>query len=273
MSGPLGLWIDGVAATHVPADDRGLQYGDGLFETLLIRNGATRFVEAHIARLLSGCARLAIDPGLATLRASLSRAVADAPALAILKIVVTRGSTARRGYAPPVVHAARRIMSLWPTADTRELGAGVTLGLARTRASTNPSLAGLKHLNRLDNVLAAAEISGDDFDAVMFDAAGNVVSGTACNVFMARGGEIFTPALDTAGVAGVMRGIVLREAAVLGLTVQARVLTLADLAAADEMFVTNARIGVVPVLRVGEHSFQMSDLAQKLRAHIEKLDA
>jgi 4-amino-4-deoxychorismate lyase len=273
MSGPLGLWTDGVAATHVPADDRGLQYGDGLFETLLIRNGAPRFLEAHIARLASGCGRLGIDPGLATLRACLSRAVASAPALAILKVVVTRGSAARRGYAPPVVHSPRRIVSLWPAADTGALGAGVTLGIARTCASTNPSLAGLKHLNRLDNVLAAAEIAGDDFDAVMFDAAGTVVSGTACNVFVARAGRIFTPPLDTAGVAGVMRGIVLREATALDLTVEARVLTSADLAAADEMFVTNARIGVVPVLRVGEHSFRMSDLAQKLRAHIEKLDA
>src|SRR5207253_8243215 len=103
--------------------------------------------------------------------------------------------------------------------------------VARTRAATNPALAGLKHLNRLDNVLAAAEIAANDFDVLMLDVAGGVVSGSACNVFLARDGRLTTPRLESAGVAGVLRGIVMREAPQLGIVVEERALTLDDLAA------------------------------------------
>jgi 4-amino-4-deoxychorismate lyase len=268
----LGAWIDGVTGTHVPVDDRGLQYGDGLFETILVRNGIARFIDAHLARLARGCARLGIPYDDDGLRGDAARALEAAPALAILKLVVTRGSAARRGYAPQP-GTARRIATLSATADTGSMTAGVTLGIARTRAATNPTLAGLKHLNRLDNVLAAAEIAGGDHDVLMLDVADRIVSGASCNVFVTRDGRLATPKLDSAGVAGVLRGIVQREAPKLGLVVQERALTLADLAAADEVLVTNARIGVVPVSRVGEHAFRSFELALRLRGHIEGLDA
>jgi 4-amino-4-deoxychorismate lyase len=268
----IGTWIDGVAGTAVPSDDRGLQYGDGLFETILVRDGTPRFLAAHLARLARGCARLGIPYADEALRADVSSAVALAPPRAILKLLVTRGSAPRRGYAP-LPGAPRRIAALWATPEPDDLGDGVTLGVARTRATTNPALAGLKHLNRLDNVLAAAEIAADDFDVLMLDVADRLVSGTCCNLFIARDGRLATPKLDSAGVAGVMRGIVLREAPKAGIVVQERALTLADLAAADEAFVTNARVGVVPVRRVGEHGFRTFELALRLRGHIEALDA
>jgi 4-amino-4-deoxychorismate lyase len=268
----LGTWVDGVAGAAVPADDRGLQYGDGLFETLLVRDGTPRFLAAHLARLTRGCVRLGIPCDEAALRADIARAVVLAPPLAVLKLLVTRGSAPRRGYAP---HPAtpRRIVSLWPAQPAGDLAAGVVFGVAQTRAATNPALAGLKHLNRLDNVLAAAEIGETQFDVLMLDVADRIVSGTSCNVFVARDGRLATPKLESAGVAGVVRGIVLREAPKSGIVVQERALTLADLAAADEVFATNARVGVVPVRRVGEHSFGTFELALRLRGHIEALDA
>jgi 4-amino-4-deoxychorismate lyase len=268
----LGTWIDGIADSAVPADDRGLQYGDGQFETILVRRGTPRFLGAHLARLARGCTRLGIPCEEAALRADVARALASAPPLAILKIIVTRGSAVRRGYAPHSA-SARRIVSLWPTPETGALAGGVTLGMARTRAATNPALAGLKHLNRLDNVLAAAEIAANDFDVLMLDVAGSVVSGSACNVFLARDGRLTTPRLESAGVAGVLRGIVMREAPQLGIVVEERALTLDDLAAAREIFISNARVGVVPVRRVGEHGFGTFELATRLRGHIEALDA
>jgi 4-amino-4-deoxychorismate lyase len=267
----LGTWIDGVAGTAVPVDDRALQYGDGLFETILVRDGKARFLAAHLARLARGCARLGIPYDDAALRADVVRALLLAPPLAVLKVLVTRGSAPRRGYAPSAAQP-RRIVTLWP-ATASDNGAGVSLGIAQTRAATNPALAGLKHLNRLDNVLAAAEVADGDLDVLMLDVADQLVSGSSCNLFIARDGRLATPKLDSAGVAGVVRGIVLREAPKSGIVVQERALTLADLAAADEAFVTNARIGVVPVRRVGEHSFRTFALALKLRGHIEALDA
>jgi 4-amino-4-deoxychorismate lyase len=268
----LGTWIDGVAGASVPVDDRALQYGDGLFETILVRAGKPRFLAAHLARLARGCARLGIPHDDDALRADVARAVALAPPLAILKLLVSRGSALRRGYAP-VPTQPRRIATLWPASPPGDLEGGVSLGIAQTRAATNPALAGLKHLNRLDNVLASAEIADGDFDVLMLDVADRLVSGSSCNLFIARDGRLATPKLDSAGVAGVVRGIVLREAPKWGIVVQERALTLADLAAAHEVFVTNARAGVVPIRRVGEHSFHTFELALRLRGHIEALDA
>lgn len=274
MNAALGTWIDGVASAHVPADDRGLQYGDGLFETILLRRGTARFLDAHLERLTLGLARLGITLNDAdSLRADVARAVALAPPLAVLKIIVTRGSSPKRGYAPVDGSPARRIVSLWPATSTDALVSGVALGIAHARAATSSALAGMKTLNRLENVLAAAEIAEGEFDVIMVDAAHRVISGSSCNLFTISGGRLVTPRVDTAGVAGVMRGIVLREAARLGIASELRDLTLEDVTGADEVFVTNARIGVVPVTRVGEHPVRMTDLAPKLRAHIEALDA
>lgn len=280
MSQPLGSWIDGVPAASLPADDRGLHYGDGVFETVLIRAGRARFLDAHLSRLTLGCSRLAIAPiPLNALRAEIDAAVAMAlemaSPLAILKIIVTRGSARRRGYAPQGDELPRRIVSLWPApARDAALDEGVDLRVASIRLGENPALAGIKHLNRLENVLAAAEPgAGEVFDSLLLDASGNLVSGAMSNVFIVRAGRVITPLIQRCGVAGVMRGIVLRECAALGIATAEARLTLDDLFAAAEAFVTNARVGVVPVRRVGEHSFDMNTLARRLAAHIEPLDA
>ena len=113
MSEALGIWVDGIEGTAVPADDRGLQYGDGLFETILVRNQVPRFLELHLARLERGLAQLAIPLDGSSLRIDIARALGRAPSLAVLKLIVTRGSAERRGYAPTVGARARRIVSLW----------------------------------------------------------------------------------------------------------------------------------------------------------------
>jgi len=276
MSEALGTWIDGVAASSVPADDRGLQYGDGVFETILLRDGKPRFLEAHLERLQRGLCRLDIPfPAAGELQAEIARAAVQAPPRAILKVVVTRGSTRRRGYAPAGFVQARRIVSLWETAPLDFApDKGVELRIARLRLPELSALAGIKHLNRLENVLAAAEdAAASCFDALMLDTASHVISGTACNVFIVKSGALLTPPVDRVGIAGVMRSIVLREAPRLGIAAEQRSLTLADLHGADGMFITNARIGVVPVRRVGEHVIPMSPVVARLAAHIETLDA
>jgi 4-amino-4-deoxychorismate lyase len=275
MTAAIGSWIDGVPGASLPADDRGLQYGDGLFETVLVRERRARFLDAHLARLSRGCTRLAISTGsLPLLRAEIEAALAMAPPLAILKIIVTRGG-ARRGYAPQGDETTRRIVSLWPApARAASIDVGVDLRVATIRLGENPALAGIKHLNRLENVLAAAETSSAGaFESLLLDTSGNLVSGAMSNVFIVQAGRVSTPLIDRCGVAGVMRGIVLRECAALGIATVERRLTTDDLLSADEVFITNARIGVVPVRRVGEHLFGMNNLARRLAAHIEPLDA
>ena len=275
MSEVIGCWVDGESGSTLPADDRGLQYGDGLFETILVRNKRARFLELHLARLAAGCERLGIGfDSMDTLRAEIARAVAQAPSLAILKIIVTRGSARRRGYAAPGAHAPRRIVSLFTTPTAQAARTGAELRVAALHLAAQPALAGIKHLNRLENVLAANEPGhAQCFDSLLLDEDGQVVGGTMTNVFAVRETQLLTPAVDRCGVAGVLRAVVLREAAALGLTVTQGRVPLAELLSADEAFITNARIGVVPVSRVGEHVFRMNGVAQRLAAHIEALDA
>ncbi len=276
MSAAIGTWIDGIRTDTFPADDRGLHYGDGLFETIGVRAGKARFLESHLARLLSGCERLRIRfTSIQDLRAEISAAVDQGPPRAVLKVIVTRGSAVRRGYAPQGAESARRLLSIWPDAGLPEsMAGGVSLHIAGLRLADNPALAGIKHLSRIENVLAAREAAdAGAFDALLRDAEGNVISGAMSNVFAVRGGQVLTPAVDHCGIAGVMRGVVLRECATLGILAGEGRITLDQFLAADEVFITNARIGVVPVLRVGEHSCRMNTITQRLGAHIDTLDA
>ena len=275
MSAALGTWIDGVRTDAFPADDRGLHYGDGLFETIGIRAGVARFLDAHLARLASGCSRLAIRfDSMAAVRAEIAAAIATAPSRAVLKVIVTRGSAVRRGYAPHGGESARRLLSLWPDAGVPSFEEGVRLEVATQRLADNPALAGIKHLSRIENVMAAAGAAANGaFDALLLDASGNAISGAMSNLFVVRGGRALTPAVDRCGVAGVMRAVVLRECAALGIPAGVGQVPLEQVHAADEVFITNARLGVVPVQRVGEHSFHMTALARRLRTHVETLDA
>jgi 4-amino-4-deoxychorismate lyase len=276
VNAPLQCWVDGAASTSVPIDDRGLAYGDGLFETLLLRRGVARFLELHLERLALGCERLGIRfDAMAALRREISHALDAAPSLAILKIMVTRGSATRRGYASDAAQCPRRLMALWAaeplSAQTRE---GVDLEFSSLVLGEQPALAGIKHLNRLEQVLAAsAPRAPGVFDVLLGNAAGDVVCGSMTNVFAVTAGRLVTPRVDRAGVAGVLRAVVRRECAALGLVCEERPLSAGQLLASDEAFVTNARIGVVPVRRVGEHRFTMNRVAQVIQAHVEALDA
>ncbi len=275
MSQTLGTWVDGTAATTVPADDRGLQYGDGLSETILLRGARPRFFAAHLARLARGCSRLGIDfTAWEALRAEVAHIASQAPPLAILKIIVTRGSGPRRGYAPHGTIEPRRVLMLFESPAMPAVAAGVSLRVASLRLAENPALAGVKHLNRLENVLAASEPGhADHFESLLLDARDQVVCGTMSNVFAVRGGSLITPRVDRCGVEGVLRSIVLREAPRLGVPAEQGSLTLDELLAADEVFITNVRIGVVRARSVGEHHFPMKNIVPRLAAHIEALDA
>ena len=277
MSELLGSWIDGVAGGSVPIDDRGLQYGDGIFETILLRSGKPRFLEAHRERMRRGLVKLGIQ-FLASeeLLGEIGRAADMAPPLAILKIIITRGSTKRRGYAPAGFVQARRIVSLWETTalESEVVEKGVILRIARLRLPPQSAFPGIKHLNRLENVMAAAEGMGvPSYESLLLDTGDQLVSGTSCNVFIVKSGMLLTPPVDRVGVAGVMRGVVLRESASLGIAAREQILTMDDVAGADGIFITNARIGVVQVQRVGEHVFPMNPIAIRLATHIETLDA
>lgn len=242
-------WLVNGRPGRVDPADRGLAYGDGLFETMAAEDGRIRWLDNHLDRLQRGCRRLAIRaPDIASLRSEIA---AHCPARdrCVVKLVVTRGAGAR-GYPPPVDIEPTRILSIssWPSYPAENYSRGITLRTLELRLGENPALAGIKHLCRLEQVLAHMELRNTDAqEGLLLDTSGYVVGGISSNVFAVRGGELETPRLTRAGVEGVMRRAVLERAAAVGLTAAERDLTVADCRAADELFVTNSLFGIWPV--------------------------
>lgn len=246
--------INGKPGSGIDALDRGLQYGDGLFETLAVKQGRPQLWERHMERLLEGCRRLRLPAVDASLLRAEADALCDGAARAVLKIILTRGSGAR-GYRVEPGGTGTRILMLSAAADYpvgyyRE---GVAVRLCATRLACNPVLAGIKHLNRLEQVLARAEWDGADIaEGLMCDARGRVIEGIMSNLFIVRAGTLVTPWLGECGVAGVMQGSILEWARASGLSVQEQPLLPGDIKAADEAFLCNSLIGTWPVRRFEE---------------------
>lgn len=262
--------IDGVPADRIPVADRGLQYGDGLFETIAVVDGKPCLWDRHLARLREGCALLSIPPPpedqLAAEALGLTRGVDRA----VLKLILTRGEGGR-GYRPPDPPLPRRILrrTPWPAYPDAWRSTGVRVRYCRTRLGHQPLLAGLKHLNRLEQVLARAEWNDPDIaEGLMLDLDGRVVEGTQTNLFVLQDGQLLTPALDRCGVAGVVRGLVLEAAWVLGFRVVEAALTPERLAAADALFLTSSLAGVWPVRELAGLPVDPDQVPAELRAGV-----
>jgi len=247
--------IDGRMEVGIDPLDRGLHYGDGLFETLAIIGGRPRFLDWHLERLAAGACRLGFAaPDGSLLRDEILQA---APAEdAVVKLVLTRGSGAR-GYRAPKDAAPRRIVMGFdrPALTGDAPVAGVRLGWCRTRLGRNPALAGIKHLNRLEQVLARSEWDDGALDeGLMQDDRGQVISATQANLFARVDGRWVTPRLDECGVAGVMRRAFRHWQDGRGEAVEERTLGMADIERASALILTNALIGAWPVRELAGRS-------------------
>lgn len=266
MSRILAALLDGEPAEALPLDDRGLHYGDGVFETLAVVDGRPVWWEAHWERLLAGCHRLGFTdfPDPDPLRAEAER-LCGTRERAVLKILVTRGS-GPRGYEPRGAQP-RRLLLLYPWPDhpvawRRE---GVRLRWCTTPCARNPRLAGIKHLNRLEQVLARAEWRGGYEEGLMRDEHGRVVGGTMSNVFLITADGLLTPELSQCGVAGVTRRWVMARAAAWGVPVQESAFDAQALASAQEVFLTSSLIGVWPVRLLEDRHYPVGELTRRLQ--------
>lgn len=227
---------------QVPFDDRGLAYGDGVFETVLLRDGTPVLWDYHYARLVKGCQRLNIPlPPLEQLSAAWQSPATSE--LEVLKLILTRGSGGR-GYAPPDVISPRLMSRRVPFAvNAQRWYQGVSVRICSLRLGHQPLLAGIKHLNRLENVLARQE--WDDHaiaEGLLADADGWLVEATSMNVFWQRNGELFTPSLTHCGVAGTLRAALLDQG-----KVREAVISLEALRDVERLWVANSVQGVWPV--------------------------
>ena len=258
MGGLEAVLLDGqpmpVPGATVPVLERGLHYGDALFETMACVDGRPRLLERHLRRLIGGCERLGLDAGDVAVLARELRELSRGTSRAVIKLLLTRGTALARGYALTGRERPRRIALryAWPVEDAGK-EEGVRVRLATVRLGENPALAGIKHCNRLEQVLARREWADPGIaEALMFSTSGALVSGTMSNVFLVRGSKLLTPLIDRCGVAGVMRGLVLELAASAGIANEEVRLDAADLEDADELFLTNALTGIRPVQELGE---------------------
>jgi 4-amino-4-deoxychorismate lyase len=257
------------------ATDRGLYYGDGLFETIAVENGIPRFWIRHINRLEQGCRRLGIvcpDPGL--LRSESDEVLAAARS-AVLKILVTRGAAGRRGYGAEEGGEPTRIVQRlsWPPYPAAHQQTGVAVRVCSMRLGTNPVLAGIKHLNRLEQVLARREWDdGRISEGLVMDRKERLVEGTMSNVFLVANGALLTPDLQGCGVAGIMRSAVMDLAAASGIDCHVCAVDQDMLARADEVFLTNSLIGIWPVYRVDSCGYDIGPVTRALQKRLASGD-
>ena len=240
-------WINGCPASAVPINDRGLAYGDGVFETIRVNETPVLFSQ-HMSRLIRGLGVLGIPIDRTVLESEIS-CYLQHRRQGILKIIVTRGAGGR-GYASLPNPEPNRILSWHPLPEypSSYFSKGVSVYSCKTVIGQNPVLAGIKHLNRLEQVLARNEWGQGDYqEGIVCDLQGNAIEAVFSNLWVVKEGELMTPRLDMSGVAGVMREWLLYELPKHGLKVKEVSIPSSELLSMDEVFLSNSVYGIWPV--------------------------
>jgi 4-amino-4-deoxychorismate lyase len=255
------LFIGDREVAAIEPGNRGLAYGDGLFETMRVHHGTLPLWPRHLARLREGAARLGIAmPTVEVIEARIQELAAGCTA-GVLKLLLARGGAAR-GYAPSAEAPSMWMLSLHPPSPTS--ANGLRLGWCETRLASQPSLAGLKHCNRLEQVLGRAEVVAADRDeGLMRDMAGNAVCATSANLLAFRDGRWLTPRVESCGVAGVLRGWLLAQGLVEPATLSAE-----QVASADALALCNAVRGILPVASLDARAWPPSPALDDLQGRL-----
>jgi len=260
--------INGKKTSQIEIADRGFQYGDGLFETIKVKNGVPLFLCKHLERLIRDCKKLSIPfEDKALLKHEISVLIQEYGRNGVLKIILSRG-IGGRGYRPLGKPLPTRALSIHPNPVYPESfeRQGVKVILCRNRLSSNTTLAGIKHLNRLEQILASREWNDCDAqEGLMVDQANRIVEGTKSNLFIVKHGIIYTPEIDNCGVAGVVRSIVMESALEHGLEIKETRIRVEDVASADELFLTNSVIIIWPVKQFLEKVIGVGPVTQRIQ--------
>ena len=253
--------------------DRGFAYGDGVFRTIKMRGGLPENWPQHYQKLVADCAAINIVcPSAELLMSDLSQLfsadAANENTPAVAKIIITRGE-GNRGYTPPAITAPMRVVtkSAMPIYPEERFKQGVNLTVCETRLAAQPKLAGVKTLNRLENVLARMEWASVEFaDGIMLDMQGNVIECTAANIFARFGDTLITPSLASCGIAGITRQCIIALAPTLKLKTSVESFDLKKLCSADEVIICSSLYGAWQVNRVQQRVIKTDGLATNIRA-------
>ncbi len=267
------IHINGQVSEHISVLDRGFSYGDGFFETCRVYNNKIHLWDLHLKRLADTALRLFMTLDMPQLQRWVDILLQQSPFLnnAILKIQITRG-LGTRGYAYAENLSPTVVLFLYPANNlmSHQWLDGVSVRICQLQLSESSVLAGLKHLNRLENILARAEWKDEYAEGLLLNQQGFLVEGTMSNVFLVKNNQLITPELSKSGVAGVMReSIIARLSSALKIECQQKNIPMDDVLAADEIFICNSLIGIWPVIRLDEdetHSFKLGEVTRKLQA-------
>jgi 4-amino-4-deoxychorismate lyase len=248
--------------------NRAAQFADGLFETMLVSQGEILGIKHHIARMKSGLARLDIrtpDINLDEMLISFAHKLSELSAVnsGVLKVIVSRGDS-QRGYGyddiiSPHVTAFYNEMPVFPNDIYTQ---GVVLESLETQCAIQPQMAGIKHLNRLENVLAKKELSTRAFEGLMYNHLGFVIEGTSSNVFFEKNNTLITPELTLSGVAGVMRECILSFAYAQNKKIKIDNISKDQLVQFDQGFICNSVMGIVPISSLDGRLFSIGTLTK-----------
>jgi len=274
------MLVNGKPGNTISIRDRGLLYGDGVFRTLRAAQGKALHWSLHYLKLQHDCAKLGIAcPDEALLCAELDQVLAQHPD-GVVKLIVTRGEGAR-GYTPPPDMLLTRIWDFSPLPDypPEWTTQGIKAHICSLRLAAQPRLAGVKHLNRLENVLAAAELSDAQLhdsqlaEGLLLDADGHLIEGIRSNLFLVSQGRLVAPDLARCGVAGIQRGRVMAWALGHDITLQVRDVALEEALHADELFIVNSVIGLWPVRELEQRHWSHFPVAMRIRDDLDRQDA
>ncbi|WP_455818088.1 aminodeoxychorismate lyase [Pseudomonas cerasi] len=263
------MWVNGDTRDNIDIRDRAVQFGDGCFTTARVQQGRVQLLAAHLTRLQQACKRLKISGvDWQKLECEMNFA-ATTRSDAVLKVILTRGSGGR-GYSATGCSQPLRILSLsdYPAHYNTLRHTGARLALSSVRLGKNPTLAGIKHLNRLEQVLIRTELEQTAADeALVLDSDAMLVECCAANLFWRTGNQVFTPDLSASGVNGIQRQWVMQQVVRLGFTLTEVRAEIGVLAAAEEVLITNALMPVLPVYQAENWHYSSRQLFGLLNHH------
>ena len=259
--------VNGIKQNHIDIESRGLAYGDGLFTTAKIVNGEIQFLPKHIERLIAGCIKLKISPpSVADLENQLTP-IAKNYSLAVLKIIISAKSGGR-GYKRSIENSHDVIVMIYdfPLNIEYKREKGISLGVSRQRIGISPMLSGLKHLNRLEQVLLTEELTHSDFEELLVMNINNdVIEVTSANVFFIINNEIYTPDISHSGVNGIMRQVILNKYT----DIIVKSISLEEIEKAQSIFICNCVMGIIPISQYNDCRLSL-ELPLELSAQLQR---
>jgi 4-amino-4-deoxychorismate lyase len=260
--------INGAQQSKISIFNRNIQFGDGLFETCVVENKKILFWVNHFARLNRGCEQLKISKvdesvWLSDVKKALSLCSYDR---CVVKLILSRGDSLRGyGFKDDIKPVRAVIVSELQKVTFNN---SFSLEYCQSGYDSNPKLAGIKHCNRLEQVLARAGLKSDE--GIMLDENHNVISVTQGNIYAIHDNTLITPKLDKCGVEGTRRAVILDLAKLLGIKVKVDTLSIKELGQADEVFISNSIIGIQFISQIGDIGFGKNSITKKIKDAFKK---